>query len=159
MRLTNILDLSCVKVPLSATTKRGAIEELVGVLAHNSAMKDPAAVLSAVLEREATRTTGIGNGLAIPHGKTPAVTGLVMAIGKPATPIPFDSIDGKPVNLIVLLASPADKAGPHIQALARVSRLMTIEPFRMALDKAASAQEIYDIISRQEASLAEPAAK
>ncbi len=154
IRLTDILDEARVCVPLQATDKRGAIEELVELLRGHSAVSDPQAVLQAVLEREATRTTGIGNGLALPHGKTASVRELVVALGKPAAPIDFDSIDGKPVDLIVLLASPADQAGPHIQALARISRLMTLESFRMALDRAKTGPEVYQIITRQEEAMA-----
>ena len=150
MHLTELLDRACVKVPLQAADKRGAIEELVKLLAEHKGLTDAGAVLDAVLQRESTRTTGIGNGLAIPHGKCPGVTRLVMALGKPAEPIEFDAIDGKPVNVIILLASPVDQAGPHIQALARVSRLMTMEPCRLALDKAATAEEAFQIIARYE---------
>jgi mannitol/fructose-specific phosphotransferase system IIA component (Ntr-type) len=76
-----------------------------------------------------------------------------MAIGRPATPIDFQSIDGRPVNLIWLLTSPPDKTGPHIHALARISRLMTIDRFRQALAAAKTSQEIYDAIVQQENSL------
>jgi mannitol/fructose-specific phosphotransferase system IIA component (Ntr-type) len=107
-------------------------------------------VLDAVLEREATRTTGIGNGLAIPHGKCAGTDHLVMAIGKADTPIDFQAIDGKPVNLIWRVSSPPDKTGRHIHALARISRLMTIDRFRSALAAAKSPQEIFDIILEQE---------
>jgi mannitol/fructose-specific phosphotransferase system IIA component (Ntr-type) len=103
-----------------------------------------------VLDREATRTTGIGNGLAIPHGKCAGVDHLVVAIGKPATPIEFESIDGRPVNLIVLLASPPDQTGPHIQALARISRLMTVDSFRQAMKNATTPQQILDAVVAQE---------
>lgn len=155
MRLTDILDPKCIKVPLAAADKYGAIEELVQVLADHADASDAKAVLKAVLEREATRTTGIGQGLAIPHGKSPAVSRLVMAVGKAATPIDFHSIDEKPVTLIVLLVSPPDKAGPHIQALARVSRLMTVEPFRRALEHAATPEEVFQAIVRQEEALSQ----
>src|SRR5579859_4821771 len=111
MRLTDILKPQNIKVPLAAKTKNEAIGELVNLLAANSEISDAKKVLDAVLEREATRTTGIGNGLAIPHGKCNGVDHLVMAIGRPATPIDFQSIDGRPVNLIWLLASPPDQTG------------------------------------------------
>ena len=153
MRLTEILKPQNIKVPLTATTKAEAIGELVQLLASNGEVTDAKKVLDAVLERETTRTTGIGNGLAIPHGKTPGTTDLVMAIGRPATPIDFQSIDGKPVTIIWLLSSPPDKTGPHIHALARISRLMTIDKFRHALAEAKSAQEIYDAIVKQESQL------
>ena len=153
MRLTEILKPQNIKVPLEATAKADAIGELVNMLAANGEVKDPRKVLDAVLEREATRTTGIGNGLAIPHGKCHGTDHLVMAIGRPKTPIDFQAIDGRPVNLIWLLTSPPDKTGPHIHALARISRLMTIDRFRHALAEANTPQEIYDTIVKQESSL------
>jgi fructose-specific phosphotransferase system IIA component len=153
MRLTEILKPQNIKVPLQAKVKADAIKELVDLLAANGEVHDPKKVLDAVLERESTRTTGIGNGLAIPHGKCTGTDHLVMAIGRPASPIDFQSIDGRPVNLLWLLSSPPDKTGPHIHALARISRLMTIEKFRQALSTAENAQQIYDTIVQQESQL------
>ena len=153
MRLTEILKPENIKVPLTSTTKTEAIGELVNLLADNKAITDPKKVLDSVLDREATRTTGIGNGLAIPHGKCSGTADLVMAIGKAATPIDFQAIDGRPVTLIWLLTSPPDKTGPHIHALARISRLMTIDKFRAALLQAKTPQEAFDIIVAQENSL------
>jgi mannitol/fructose-specific phosphotransferase system IIA component (Ntr-type) len=153
MRLTEILKPQNIKVPLEATVKTGAIGELVELLAANGELTDPKKVLEAVLDRESTRTTGIGNGLAIPHGKCTGTDHLVMAIGRPATPIDFQAIDGRPVNLIWLLSSPPDKTGPHIHALARISRLMTIDRFRQALTLAKTPQEIFDSIVAQENAL------
>lgn len=150
MRLTDILKPQNIKVPLTSTTKTEAIGELVNLLAENKEITDAKKVLDAVLDREATRTTGIGNGLAIPHGKCNGTADLVMAIGKAATPIDFQAIDGRPVNLIWLLSSPPDKTGPHIHALARISRLMTIDRFRQALAQAKTAQDVYDTIVQQE---------
>ena len=153
MRLTEILKPQNIKVPLAAGTKAEAIGELVSLLADNGELTDPKKVMDAVLEREATRTTGIGNGLAIPHGKCNGTDHLVMAIGRPGTPVDFQAIDGRPVNLIWLLASPPDKTGPHIHALARISRLMTIDKFRHALAEAKTSQDIYDAIVKQESQL------
>src|SRR4051812_9069896 len=121
MRLSDILKPQNIKVPLVADSKTGAITELVDLLALNKEISDAKKVLEAVLDRESTRTTGIGNGLAIPHGKAPGAPNLVMAIGRANTPIDFQSIDGKPVTIIWLLSSPQDKTAAHIQALARVS--------------------------------------
>jgi fructose-specific phosphotransferase system IIA component len=153
MRLTEILKPQNIKVPVEAKTKTEAIGELVNLLAANGEVTDAKKVLDAVLERESTRTTGIGNGLAIPHGKCNGTDHLVMAIGRPATPIDFQAIDGRPVTLIWLLSSPPDKTGPHIHALARISRLMTIEKFRQTLLAAQTAQELYDAIVQQENTL------
>jgi fructose-specific phosphotransferase system IIA component len=153
MRLTEILKPQNILVPMTATSKSEAIGELVALLARNGDVQDAKAVLDSVLEREGTRTTGIGNGLAIPHGKCLGTAQLVTAIGKLATPIDFQSIDGRPVSLIWLLASPPDKTGPHIHALARISRLMTIDKFRHALNHAQSATEVFDAIVQQENAL------
>jgi fructose-specific phosphotransferase system IIA component len=153
MRLTDILKPENIKVPLTSTTKTDAIGELVTLLAENKAITDAKKVLDSVLDREATRTTGIGNGLAIPHGKCTGTADLVMAIGKAGTPIDFQAIDGRPVTLIWLLTSPPDKTGPHIHALARISRLMTIDKFRQALNTAQTGQDVYDIIVKQESTL------
>ena len=153
MRLTEILKPQDIKIPLESKTKAEAIGELVQVLAESGDVTDRKKVLDAVLEREATRTTGIGNGLAIPHGKCQGTKDLVMAIGRAATPIDFQAIDGRPVSIIWMLASPPDKTGPHIHALARISRLMTIDKFRAALLQAKTPQEAYDIIIAQENAL------
>ena len=150
MRLTDILKPQNIKIPLQATVKTDAIRELVDLLTANGEVADSKKVLDSVLDREATRTTGIGNGLAIPHGKCNGTDHLVMAIGRPATAIDFQAIDGRPVTIIWLLTSPPDKTGPHIHALARISRLMTIDRFRQALAAAKTAQEIYDAVVQQE---------
>ncbi|MEM8874098.1 MAG: fructose PTS transporter subunit IIA [Planctomycetota bacterium] len=153
MRLTEILKPQSIVAPLQATDKTAAITELVNLLASNGEITDSEKVLSAILERESTRTTGIGNGLAIPHGKTHGVKQLVIAIGRPAQGIDFASIDGKPVNLIWLLASPPDKTGPHITALGKISRLMIIDTFRTKLQTAENASAMYDLIVKQEESM------
>ncbi len=153
MRMSDILKPANIKVSMEAKTKADAIAELVNLLAANGEIKDPKAVLESVLDREATRTTGIGNGLAIPHGKCNGTSQLTMAIGRPATPIDFQSIDGRPVSLIWLLTSPPDKTGPHIHALARISRLMTIDKFRLALAAAPTPQALFDAVVQQENAL------
>ncbi|VAX40185.1 hypothetical protein MNBD_PLANCTO03-1989 [hydrothermal vent metagenome] len=150
MNLLDILSIDCVKAPLTATDKKSAIEELVDTLAQAGKVSDPAALKEAVWSREQTRTTGIGQGLAIPHGKSDSVDKLVMAIGKPAAPIEFESIDKQPVQLIVLLASPPDRTSDHIQALARISRLMTMRDFRERVYAAQNAEELYGLLEEQE---------
>jgi fructose-specific phosphotransferase system IIA component len=153
MRLSEILKPENIKIPLEAKTKNEAIAELVSLLAANGEVKEPKKVLDSVLDREATRTTGIGNGLAIPHGKCSGTKDLVMAIGKAAVPIDFQAIDGRPVSIIWMLASPPDKTGPHIHALARISRLMTIDKFRHAMMQVKTPQEAFDLIVQQESAL------
>lgn len=150
MRLTEILEPDCIKVPLTGSDKQSAIYELVDLLHEAGKIPNPDEVKDAVWQRESTRTTGIGHGLAIPHGKVGHVDGLLMAVGRPAEPIEFDAIDGRPVSLIILLVSPADQTGPHIQALATVSRMMTNESFRQAVCEADSAERVYQLIEEHE---------
>jgi len=151
MVLTQILKPECIKVPLAGRDKESVITELVDILDANGLLVDKNDVLQAVLSRENTRSTGIGSGIAIPHGKCKGVEDLVMAIGISRQGVDFQSIDSKPVHIIVLLASPTDRTGPHIQALARISRLMLDEEFKNKLQNASSAQELYDLINEKEA--------
>lgn len=150
MVLTQILNTACIKVPIEAKDKQSAIKELVDLLDYNGLLQDRDLALEAVLMREQTRSTGIGSGIAIPHGKCKAVKELVMSIGIAHEPIDFESVDGKPVSIIILLISPVDRTGPHIQALAQISRLMLDEQFKQSLEKASSAEEIYKLVSIKE---------
>lgn len=150
MKLSDHLSVGSIKVPLAATTKQAAIDELVDLLAATGRVRSGSTLKDAVWTREQTRTTGIGNGLAIPHGKCAGVENLAIALGKPAVPMDFQSIDGKPVKLIILLASPPDKTSDHIQALASISKLMSMEEFRQRVYQASSAAEIYELFKSQE---------
>jgi nitrogen PTS system EIIA component len=150
VRLTDILQPDCVKVPLEGGDKQGCIFELVDLLVEHTAAEDAEGLKQAVWQRELTRTTGIGHGIGIPHGKAAGCDELRIAIGRPAEPLEFGSIDDKPVNLIILLASPLDKTGPHIQALAKISRLLVSEDLRDALQEVGSAQDLYDLLVQHE---------
>lgn len=150
MNLLDILSPNCVRAPLTAGDKKGVIDELVDVMAAAGRVGDAKGLKDAVWAREQMRTTGIGAGLAIPHGKVAGMTGLAMAIGKPAKPMEFEAIDGQPVKLVVLLASPPDRTSDHIQALAKISRLMTMEQFRERIYAAQTAGEIYELLKSQE---------
>ncbi len=150
MRLTDILQPNCVKVPLEADDKQACIFELIDMLVEHTDVQDAEGLKEAVWQRELTRTTGIGHGIGIPHGKASGCDELRIAIGRPAEAVDFGSIDDKPVNLIILLASPLDKTGPHIQALAKISRLLVSEDLRDALQEAESAEALYDLLVQHE---------
>ena len=137
-------------MPLQSKDKRSAISELVDLLNDNGLLTNKDGALEAILVREQTRSTGIGSGIALPHGKCKAVRELVMALGIAREPIDFASIDGKPVTLVIMLVSPLDQTGPHIQALAKISRLMLDKQFRESLEKAATAEEAYELLSQKE---------
>jgi mannitol/fructose-specific phosphotransferase system IIA component (Ntr-type) len=150
MKITSVLKETCVRVPLKATDKTAAITELVDVLDETGQLVNRDDVLGAVLNREQTRSTGIGLGLAVPHGKSHGCNSLAMAIGKPAVPLEFDAIDGRPCQFIVLLTSPVDKTGPHIQALAGISRLWQNEGFRRQILEATTAEELFAAIKEHD---------
>lgn len=150
MKIIDILSPKAVKVPLVSTAKREAIDELVDLLASAGLAGDSATLKRVVWDRETQRSTGIGEGLAIPHGKCPTIRQLVMAVGRPGQPIDFDSIDRKPVQLVVLLASPPDRTSDHIQALGRISRMMTNAAFREATYNAPSAEALYALFENAE---------
>jgi fructose-specific phosphotransferase system IIA component len=146
MILTQILQPDCIKVPVERRDKEAVITELVDLLDANGLILDRDSVLEAVLNRERMQSTGTGAGIAIPHGKCDAVKELVMAIGIAHEPIEFNSIDGKPVTILILLVSPPHQTGLHIQALAAISRLMLNEQFRQKLEKATSPNEVYELL-------------
>lgn len=150
MVLTQILQPHCIKVPVESRDKEAVIAELVDLLDANGLLLNRDAALNAVLIRERIQSTGTGAGIAIPHGKSNAVKELVMAVGIAHEPIEFDSIDGRPVTIIILLVSPADQTGAHIQALAAISRMMLNEKFRQQLEKVTCSDEVYELLNNQQ---------
>ncbi len=146
MKLLDLLCIECVKAPLESTSKQGVIDELVDLLAGQERVRDAAVLKEAVWTREQTRTTGIGHGLAIPHGKCEGMSELSIAIGKPEPAMDFEAIDGQPVSLVVLLASPPDRTSDHIQALALISRLISVEEFREQIYGASTATKIFELL-------------
>jgi mannitol/fructose-specific phosphotransferase system IIA component (Ntr-type) len=148
IKITDLLGPDCVRVPLRGTSKTAVITELVDLLHETGRIFDRNAVLRAVLAREEVRSTGLGEGLAVPHGKSEGCRSLTMAVGKPASPAEFESEDWRPCRLVVLLASPTDTTGPHIQALAGISRLWLQAEFRRVTGEAETAQELYAAFER-----------
>ncbi|MEE2972770.1 MAG: PTS sugar transporter subunit IIA [Planctomycetota bacterium] len=145
--LHRILKPDLVKVPLAGTTKREVIDELCDLICSSEAISDPENFRRTVWDREGQRSTGIGEGLAIPHGKCAGVREITMAIGTPSEPIDFDSIDGRPVRMIVLLASPADRIADHIQALGRISKFMADATTREKAFGAEDSETLYELIN------------
>ena len=141
-------------IPLKATTKVGLIEELLDILVASGDLVDREAALQAVLRREETRSTAVGSGLALPHGKTDAVKNLVMAMGRTAQPVDFNSTDDEPVSLVVLLLSPKGRTGPHIRALAQVSQLIGVDAFRRRLLAARTPNDVHELFRRRRARIA-----
>ena len=142
MNLLDILSLESTIIDLKGESKEDIIAELVNSLPASDAITDRDQVLQAVLDREKIMSTGIGDGIAIPHGKSAAVTELVAAMGTQRRGVDFDALDGEPAFVFFLLVSPANVSGPHIKALARISRLLKNDEFKKKLIEADSAEEI-----------------
>ena len=150
MTLMDILSGKAIIVDLKGETKEEIIEELVDALEVGKDITDRDKVLQAVLEREKIMSTGIGDGIAIPHGKSDAVLRLAAALGTQKRGVDFESLDGEPAYVFFLLVSPANVSGPHIKALARISRLLKNDDFKKKLIDAASPEEIVSIIETEE---------
>ena len=150
MTLLDILSSKSTIVGLQSDTKDGIIEELVDSLEVGDAITDRDKVLQAVLEREKTMSTGIGDGIAIPHGKSEAVIRLAAALGTHKRGVEFEALDGEPACVFFLLVSPASVSGPHIKALARISRLLKDDGFKKKLIEATTTEEILAAIQAEE---------
>ena len=151
MLLTDLLTVDRIKIPLESRSKDAILRELVEVIRDQNGFADYEDILRAVRERESVLSTGIGNGVAIPHGKSPVVPDLIMAAGSTPVPVDFDSLDGEPVNLFFLLVGPETAAGPHIKALSRISRLVRRDDARERLSRSKTAEEFFRALQEAEA--------
>ncbi len=138
------------KVPLEARTKDALLSELVDLLVQDQCVGNGPEVLRVVREREAVLSTGIGNGIAIPHGRSGACHALSLAAGVTKEPVPFDALDGEPVRLVFLLVGPEVEAGPHIKALSRISRLVRQPQLRESLAAASNEEEFFRALREAE---------
>jgi mannitol/fructose-specific phosphotransferase system IIA component (Ntr-type) len=149
MKLSEMLDAGRIRIPLAGRTKEDVLRELVGLVAGDGDRAET--IFDAVAERERRMSTGIGQGVAIPHGKSGLVSGMEIAFGIAAAPVDYDALDGEPVSLFFLLVSPPDRTGDHIKALAQISRLLTSDAVRDELTAARSPQEVLRLLRREEA--------
>lgn len=150
MRIHDLLDESVVKVRLESIDKEECFEEMIDLLVRSGRVTDRHGALEAILHREEQGTTGIGQGIAIPHGKHPSITGLVAALGVSQKGIEFDAVDNEPVHLVFMLLAKNNDPGPHIQALAEISRLLLVPGFYRKIIETGTAREILEIINAEE---------
>jgi fructose-specific phosphotransferase system IIA component len=146
MYLSELLNDQSITLDLKARDKESCIKELVQLLEAGHGINTKGEILSKVLQRESMMSTGIGNGVAIPHGKTRQLDRLIAACGVARAGIDFDSMDGDPANLFILLVSPENLRGPHVKALANVSRLLKEEAVRSDLLKCGSPREFLEVL-------------
>jgi fructose-specific phosphotransferase system IIA component len=151
MKISDILDESLVKTQLPGNSKDEIISHMIDIVATSKKVLNREKVQEAIFEREKIMSTGVGNGFAIPHGKTDAVSDIVAAFAVTAEPIDYQSLDEQPVRLVFLLVGKDSMVGPHIKLLSRISRLMNKEEFRKKLLAAASPKEVLEIFRAEEA--------
>jgi PTS system nitrogen regulatory IIA component len=152
MQVLDFLREDAVACSLKGQTKEEVIRELVQLLVKAGALKerDVSKFVQILLDREALGSTGIGQGVAIPHGKSSCVSELVGAVGISKAGLSFDSLDGEPAQIFFLLVAPEDSAGPHLKALARISRLLKEKHFRDSLVAAKDEKTLLKIIRDEE---------
>jgi PTS system nitrogen regulatory IIA component len=150
MKITDILSEDVIVPALRGRSKDDVIEELAGVVAAAHPDIDRARLVQALQDREKLNSTALGESVAIPHGKLPALQRVVAAFGRSVQGVDFKSLDGKPTHLFFLLVAPEDSAGAHLKALARISRLLKDESFRRRLMAAPSAAALYATIREED---------
>ncbi|MEO8167687.1 MAG: PTS sugar transporter subunit IIA [bacterium] len=151
MKISDLLTENLVVTNLQGDSKDDIINSIVDLVGASPKVLDKEKVREAVLERERIMSTGVGDGFAIPHGKTDAVSDIVAAFAVTAKPINYESLDEKPVRLVFILVSKVNMVGPHIKLLSRISRLMNKPDFRNKLLSAQSPKEILELFKQEEA--------
>ncbi|MFA6142652.1 MAG: PTS sugar transporter subunit IIA [Candidatus Omnitrophota bacterium] len=150
MKIMDFLSKKAIMADLKATDKEGVIKELVDLLAKAEDIKNKDELVKALMTRESLGSTGIGQGIGIPHAKSANAKGMVAAFGLSQNGVSFDSLDGEPVYIFFLLIAPEESAGPHLKALARISRMLKDKYFREMLRKAKDEKEILRIIQDED---------
>ena len=152
MKIAEFLREDLILPDLTATDKPGVLRELCVALGRVHGL-DPGRLTEVLLEREKLGSTGVGEGVAIPHGKLPGLNGVIGAFGRHVAGVDFDSLDGSPTHLFFLLVAPEDSVGQHLKALARVSRLLKDRAFREKLIGAADRAELFRLIREEDEKL------
>ncbi len=147
MKMGDALRESCVIADLKGSTKEEVLKELTTAMKETGLIESVDEAVGVILEREKLGSTGIGDGVAIPHGKMKGLTHLLCAFGRSKTGINFDAVDGQPVHIVFLLLAPEDSAGLHIQMLSRISRVLRDPSFRKRLIEQGGDGDLYgDIV-------------
>lgn len=153
MNIVDLLSPEAITAELAATSKNEALAELTDAILRVEDGLDRDEVIAVLQERERLGSTGIGEGVAIPHGKLKNIDKLLISFGRSRAGIDFDSMDGRPAHLFFLLVAPEESVGIHLKTLARISKLLKNTDVRRRLQDAGDAEEIYQIIAREEEGL------
>lgn len=147
MKITDIFGKERIVERLQSKTKRDVLAELSAVIIQGNTQLHQEVIIHTLLEREKLGSTGIGDGIAIPHGKIAGLSSLIVAFGRSKEGVEFDAMDGKPAHLFFLLLAPENTTGQHLKALAKISKMLKDNTFRKMLMEAKSKNELYTIIA------------
>jgi PTS system nitrogen regulatory IIA component len=150
MKILDILDKESIVTELKGASKKQVLEELIEALLEKRPHLDRENLMRVLLERERLGSTGIGDGIAIPHGKLKDLDQLALSFGKSTRGIDFESMDGKPVHLFFLLVAPESCAGIHLRALAKIARLLKNGTVRKRLGAVSTREEVYSVIQQED---------
>jgi PTS system nitrogen regulatory IIA component len=150
MKILGILTETSIISELKGTTKKAVLEELIDAIRVQNPQLDRDRLMSVLLERERLGSTGIGDGIAIPHGKIKDLNQLVLSFGKSSHGVDFESMDGRPVHLFFLLVAPETSSGIHLRALAKIARLLKNNTIRKRLGSVKSPSEIFAVIQQED---------
>ena len=150
MKLTDYITPEHVKIELEGEDKEEVIEELVSLLVETSDVSDVDVIYEAVMSREREGSTGLERGVAIPHAKSDAVKKLSIVIGISRGGVDFQAQDGKPSHLFFLMVAPTSESGPHVQAIAKIVRMIKLDKFRKKLLEVKKPEDVVEAISRVE---------
>lgn len=150
MKILDILAKQAIIPELHGSTKRQVLEELIEALVRHKPQLDRERLMAVLLERERLGSTGIGDGIAIPHGKLKDLDQLTLSFGRSTRGVDFESMDGRPVHLFFLLVAPETSAGIHLRALAKIARLLKNGHVRKKLGSVSGPDEIYAVIQQED---------
>ncbi len=153
MEIISFMSEDSVIVDMKKSEKKEALKELLNLLEKNGHVSNSEEILDSIMDREKLGSTGIGQGIAVPHAKTDSITELVGAIGISKQGVAFDSLDGEPVHIIFLILAPNNSIGLHLKALAKIARLLKDKTFRNALRNATNPAEVIKVIKEDEEKL------
>ncbi len=146
MKLPEIIEENNIIPELKAKDKKGVLEELAGVISRHESSIDKGALVKVLVERERLGSTGIGDGVAIPHGKMNGVSRPIISFGRSKQGLDFDSMDGQPTHLFFLLIAPEDSSSVHLQVLAKIAKILKNRDFRKKLMEPGTKEELYQTI-------------
>ncbi len=154
MQLDQILRIEFINANMTAKNKEEALAEMVNTIIQAGVKVNFREIMNVLQQRESLGSTGIGDGIAIPHGKVAELSDIVVAFGRSVEGIEYRALDGKPVHLFFLLLAPENSAGQHLKVLAKISKMLKDVSFRKKLFKAKSQSDLYKVIIEQESSCA-----